>query len=533
MRFGSGSKLALCALLLSGCNGVIGEGGGLEPPGIAGAAPPSIDRDAGVGVEPDLDAGQTVVPDAGSTPDASVPPPDCDPATAPPLAARALRITDVTVNQGVSVALVDNWVSVSARQAPVVAEREGVLRVFVEPQSGWQAREVAARLTLSGTPREVRVRVTDASTATDLDSTINFALAPGELAESTTFSVELLELDPCGTYPGAVSYARYPDSDAESLDAEPAPGSFRIVLVPVRYRADGSDRTPTTDGATVARFRERMIGMFPLSDLDVSIRQAPLDFDNVIGADGQGWSNLLNECLSLRANDGAASNTYYYCAVRPSDDPVAFCARGCVAGLGPVPSAADTFNRAAIGLLYENGTDTFVHEIGHTLGLSHAPCGGVSGTDPDFPYSSGGIGVVGFDVAAQRLLDTQHRDVMAYCGPVWISDYSYDKLYDRLLAVTASSAASLKRATMPLAVRPVIIDVDGALSIGEAIWVDSAPLGEPVTVEWVGETGQSLELRATLVNVSHLPGGILYVPELANPPAMIRIPGYGTATYRR
>ena len=84
----------------------------------------------------------------------------------------------------------------------------------------------------------------------------------------------------------------------------------------------------------------------------------------------------------------------------------------------------------------------------------------------------------------------------------------------------------------PLALRPVIIDINGALRIGDAIWVESAPLGDTVTVEWIGETGHSEALPATLVRVSHLPGGILYVPELASPPAMIRIPGYGTATYR-
>lgn len=407
--------------------------------------------------------------------------------TAPPLAARALRITHVTVNQGVSVPLVDESVPVNARQAPLVANREGVLRVFVQPQSGWQARDVTARLTLSGTTRDVQVRVTNASSATALESTINFALAPGELAESATFSVELLELDPCGTYVGVVNGARYPSSNAESLDVEAAPGQFRIVIVPVRYQADGSNRTPTTDGATVARFRARMYGMFPLADLDVSIRQAPLDF----------------------------------------------CAQGCVAGLGPVPSAGDSFNRAAIGLLYENGVETFVHEIGHTLGLFHAPCGGATGADPDFPYGSGGIGVLGFDIAAQRLLDTQHRDVMGYCGPVWISDYNYDKLYDRLVTVTASSSTSLKRAKTPLALRPVIVDIDGTLSIGDTIWIDNAPLGEVVTVEWVGESGQSEELSATLVRVSHLPGGIIYVPEMPDPPEVIRIRGYGTATYRR
>ncbi|NNK44823.1 MAG: hypothetical protein HKP46_19490 [Myxococcales bacterium] len=533
MRFGSRSKLALCTLLILGCNGVIGEGGNLEPAEVSGAAPPRVDRDAGVGVEPGPDPGPEPMPDAGTIPDASVPPPSCDSMTAPPLSVRALRISDVTLNQAVSVPLVDNSAPVNARQAPVVADREGIVRVFVEPQPAWQARDVTARLRLGETVTEARVRVTDASITTALDSTINFTLAPGELDESTDFAVELLELDPCGTYAGDVDDARYPVSSTESLGVQAAPGQFRIVIVPVRYLADGSNRTPTADAETVARFTERMYGMFPLTDLDVSIREAPLDFENAIEADGQGWSELLNECLALRANDGAARNTYYYCAVRPSDDPVDFCARGCVAGLGPVPGAADTFNRAAIGLLYENGVDTFVHEIGHTLGLSHAPCGGVSGADPEFPYSSGGIGVPGFDIAGQRLFDTQHRDVMGYCGPVWISDYNYALLYDRLATVTASSSLSLKGATSLVALRPVIIDVDGTLSIGKTIWIESAPLGEALMVEWVGESGQRTELSATLVRVSHLPGGILYVPELADPPAAIRVPGYGTARHQR
>ena len=466
-------------------------------------------------------------------PDGSVPPPPgCNPATAPALPARSLRIRDVSINQGVSVLVAEEAAPVNDRQAPVVANRDGMLRVFVEPQAGWEAREIIARLALDGTTRDVQQRVTDASSAGALVSTINFRLAPGELAENATFSVELMELDPCGSYAGVANGSRYPASNAQSLDAEAAPGPFRIVLVPVRYQTDGSNRTPTIDGATVARFTERMYGMFPLVDLEVSTRQVPLDFDRAIGADGEGWSDLLNECLSLRANDSASSNTFYYCAVRPSDDAADFCSQGCVAGLGPVPSAGDTFNRAAIGLLYEDGVGTFVHEIGHTLGLSHAPCGGASGADPDFPYTDGGIGALGFDIATQQLLDTQHRDVMGYCGPVWISDYHYALLHDRLVVVTAPSAASLKRAETAFALRPVIIDIDGTLTIGETLWIENAPLGENVTVEWVDESGQSEELTATLVRVSHLPGGIVYVPDLATPPAMIRIPGYGTATQR-
>jgi hypothetical protein len=510
----------LCAMALFGCEGVIGGVDEVEPSGIAEPASPHVGVDAG--------SPQAPTPDAGTPP----PSPSCSPVTAPPMAARSLRITDVTINQGVSVPVVENASPVGNRWAPVVADRDGVLRIFVEPQTGWQTRDIVARLTLSGTTREQQIRIDAASSATSLSSTINFALAPGELAENATFSVELLELDPCGTYAGAVSGSRYPNSLTQSLDAVAAPGPFRIVLVPVNYQADGPGLTPNIDTATVARFRERMYGMFPLTDFEVSIRPAPLEFDRSIGSDGAGWSDLLNQCLSLRANDDASPNTYYYCAVRPTIDAGDFCSRGCVAGLGPVPSAGDTFSRAAIGLLYDNGVETFVHETGHTLGLQHAPCGGASGADPEFPYGDGGVGVLGFDVAAQRLVDTEHRDVMGYCSPFWISDYNYDKLYDRLAAVTASSAAALKAGATEIALRPVVIDVDGSLGIGDTVWFDSTPLGESVMVTWVDDAGGSRELTATLVRVSHLPGGIIYVPETANPPATIRIPGYGTATRR-
>ena len=525
-------KLTLCALLLTGCDGVIGEGANVEPSGFTDPAPPRTASDAGVADPFGMDAGQTATPD-GSTPDGSVPPPGCDPMTAPAQAAHALRISDVSINQGVSVPLVADAVPVDGRQAPVVSDREGLLRVFVEPQTGWQSREVIARLTLGGTARETRMAVTSASSASSLSSTINFALAPGELEQDASFAVELFELEPCQAYSGAVSGSRYPASGTQSLDAEAAPGPFRIVLVPVRYQADGSNRGPTIDGGVVTSFSQRMHSMFPLVDLEVAIRQAPLDFDRSIGAAGEGWSDLLNECLSLRADDSASPNSYYYCAVRPTEDAFDFCSQGCVAGLGPVPSAGDTFNRAAIGLLYENGVGTFLHEIGHTLGLPHAPCGGVSGADPDFPYSDGRIGVLGFDISEQTLLDTEHRDIMCYCSPSWISDYNYDKLYDRLLAVTASSGASIKRADVPLALRPVVIDVDGTLTIGDTVWIASRPLGETVAVEWVDEVGGSETLDATLVRVSHLPGGIIYVPEGARPPVLIRIPGFGTATQRR
>ncbi len=528
MRVSSVWTLALGAVL-AGCTGVIGSEHGAESPGFAAPTPPAVGPDGGLPIDPGLDGGQLPTPDGGQPPP-PLPPPGCNPATAPPLAARSLRISEVTINQGVSVSIADNAAPVNNRTAPVIADRDGVLRVFVEPQAGWQARNIIARLTLNGSPRDIQMQVTSVSSATSLPSTINFPLVPGELTQSSAFSVELLELDPCGTYAGTEAGSRYPVASTQSLGVAPAPGPFRVVLVPVRYQADGSNRMPNTDAATVARFTEGMYGMFPVADFEVSVRQTPLDYTGTIRADGGGWTDLLNECLSLRAADNASANTYYYCVVRPTDTLGGFCGGGCVAGIGPVPSAGDPFNRGALGLLYNNDLDTFVHEIGHSLGLPHAPCG-VSG-DPAFPYSNGGIGVLGFDREAQALISTEYRDVMGYCDPVWISDYNYDKLYDRLVSVTAQSVAVLKSRGAPLALRPVVIDVDGTLTIGDVLWVEDAPFGEPVTAEWIDQSGQSEEVTATLVRVTHVPGGIIYVPEMANPPAMIHIPGYGTATQR-
>ena len=517
------------ALLLLGCEGVIGGGEPLEPNQLDDSMPPRTGSE--------LDGGIGAIPDLGSTPDAGVappaPPPDCNPATTPLLPARALRLSAVTINQSVSIPIVDDAAAVSSRGAPVVAERAGVLRVFVDPQPAWQPREIIARLTVNGQARDERRQITGSSSQGSLDSTINFALDPGELAEDSDYSVQLLELDPCGAYAGDAEETRFPSSNDASLGVDANPGAFRIVLVPVRYQVDGSTVEPTVDGSTIERFEDRMRALYPVTDLEISIRQTPLDFDRTLGPDGEGWVDLLSECLSLRVDDGASPNTYYYCAIRPTIDASEFCSQGCIAGLGPVPSASDLINRAAIGLLYENGVGTFVHEIGHTLGLFHAPCGGVSGADPDFPYSDGRIGAPGFDVSAQEILDTEHRDIMSYCGPAWISDYHYALLYERLVAVTAQSAMALKQAANPVAARPVIVEVDGSLTIGNPIRLDAWPEGEELIVQWLDRAGTSRDLPATLVRVSHLPGGIIYVPEMEQAPSAIRVPGYGTAVPRR
>jgi hypothetical protein len=72
-----------------------------------------------------------------------------------------------------------------------------------------------------------------------------------------------------------------------------------------------------------------------------------------------------------------------------------------------------------------SGRNVFAHEITHNFGRSHAPCGGVAGADPQFPYAGGTIGVYGYDLASNTLKAPASVDLMGYCANPWISDYNY------------------------------------------------------------------------------------------------------------
>jgi len=136
----------------------------------------------------------------------------------------------------------------------------------------------------------------------------------------------------------------------------------------------------------------------------------PLQSNNGNGA----WGTILSEVLALKALDGSAR--YYYGVVATSYSSG-------VAGLGYVGGSA----RTAIGWdRLPSGSGVMAHELGHNMGRSHAPCGGVSSPDPAYPYAGGGIGIWGLDVATLTLKSpATYKDLMGYCSPDWVSDYNW------------------------------------------------------------------------------------------------------------
>jgi hypothetical protein len=125
-------------------------------------------------------------------------------------------------------------------------------------------------------------------------------------------------------------------------------------------------------------------------------------------------------------------------------------------GVANLSDVAGTAPRDGISKLSTNDpsawawdVDTLVHEVGHNHGREHAPCGDPAGADQAFPYPQAGIGVAGYDIGTQTLIDPGQvdaeygmatTDFMSYCLPQWWSDYSWQAIIERVRVTQAAKA---------------------------------------------------------------------------------------------
>ncbi|MCY3698553.1 MAG: Ig-like domain-containing protein [Gemmatimonadetes bacterium] len=200
--------------------------------------------------------------------------------------------------------------------------------------------------------------------------------------------------------------------------------------------------------------------LLPVADLDLTVHE-PV----VTSSDDS--SALLRETALIRTMEGGSG---YYLGTIP----------------GPFGDAVG--GRAQVGGWASVGMPVgaiFAHELGHNMSLRHAPCGWPDGVDQAFPNPAGIIGAWGYDFLVGALKPPRTPDLMSYCRPRWISDYSFTKALRHRLEEEAGANAGAnadRRTAHRAAPTPSLllwggVDEHGVLFLEPAFVAEAPPPG--------------------------------------------------------
>lgn len=220
--------------------------------------------------------------------------------------------------------------------------------------------------------------------------------------------------------------ARHPESGEAPLDAQET-GPLDVRLVP--FEVDGF--VPDTSAPIVEGYRAALMATFPVTDVRITVGEVvhwdgALDLGDINVRLGE-----LQEAAMIAGDVGW--DVYFYgmvtgVATRDELDGIT----GTSEAGGDSPTRAYFATGAAFG--DQKAEDTLIHELGHTHRLLHTPCDGEDDPDPDYPHAGGVIGVEGYDRRTGTFVSPDTSDLMSYCFPRWVSDYSWTKMADHVAA---------------------------------------------------------------------------------------------------
>ncbi|MEN0068137.1 MAG: M66 family metalloprotease [Myxococcota bacterium] len=347
---------------------------------------------AGCSVEPSLRA---------------APPPDpTSPPSTTPSGPTTTGFEDVDLFQVIAVPLVRQGLTATS-DIPPIAHRDAALRLSLAPP---HIGTVTTTVRLVAPDQSLSEHTAQGSG----DGELLIELPGDYMLPNSTWSVDVVDAQ-------GRSLARFPESGTTPLSAEET-GPLKVHLVPFQV----AGFVPDASDAVVQGFRDALFAVYPVTDVVITVGDVVTDFNDV----PLDMGNLLVHLGVLQEQiDEAPQDTYYYGLVTGAPDRDSFC-ESCPTGTSE--SGGGIRAAFAVGAAFGDARSesTLIHEMGHMHGLLHAPCGGADNVDPAFPHPDAELGTEGFDVRSWSFVSNDHRDLMSYCTPRWVSDYHYAKLID-------------------------------------------------------------------------------------------------------
>ena len=321
-----------------------------------------------------------------------------------------------------------------SRPVPLVEEEPALLRVFMATQEV-VSNNPAVRVTFYRDGNEVHSVALPAGPSkiprqideSSLESSGN-ALVPAEVVRPDLEMVVEIDID--GTLdPDSGIDMRIPETGRMAVDVRPVP-PLDLTLVPLLWMENPDHTVVTQTEGLMADddlFRWTR-DLLPVKEFDVSVREPlytsvePVEINN---------ERVLNEVMAVRLMDGARG---HYMGIWNAER----------AGIAAIKG------RDSVSLL---DGKIMAHELGHNMGLFHAPCGGPLQVDVAYPNTNGNIGVWGYDLLSGELIDPSTPDIMGYCfeNP-WIGDFHYRNAfryrYSEELAPVAAASGPRERSLL-------------------------------------------------------------------------------------
>ena len=361
---------------------------------------------------------------------------------------------------------------------PLVAGKPALLRVFVATDKNVDVNMPPVRATFyrNGTwvhtadiprrgttvPRVVDEGSLSASANAEIPSSV---VSPG---------LEMVvEIDPGGTLAPALGIGgRIPETGRMALAVREVPPLY-LTLVPLLWE-ENPDRSILDETEGLSADDDLfwpMRDLLPVRDLRLRVRQPVwTSMDPVVANSNE----LLAEIAAIQVLEGGRG--HYMGILRHSG------------GKALIPGTA------SVSAL--DGT-TMAHELGHNMMLKHSPCGKVDAADLRYPYRDGTIGAWGYNFRTRTLVHPNTPDLMSYCGPRWISDYSFSKAleYRRSREHSAAAKPPAPTTTMLLWGR---VEASGELVLEPAFVVNAPPVLPQTSGPYrlIGEDADGRELFA-------------------------------------
>jgi hypothetical protein len=440
-----------------------------------------------------------------------------------------LEITAIEVSQSVvqPVYLDGEVVNPATYGVPLVPHRHMWVRALWDPPLEWTPRPLIARLhiefpdgtevvyddreTASGHPPVVQGK----SSPTDMLSSFYWRLDPEDVVPGIRYSVSVIEAEPVPDIPVSTGKTRWPREENTALPVQSAPSVLRLSLVGVRYDVPGcsTDTSMLPDDELEAirsgfevwnAVGTNRVEIDTSLSIDITTPTDPFTLLEIVGPIRAQYPELVDAFFYILLDD---------CQPFPNG----------VLGVAPVnsdpPVLGEATMRYGAGLWNPNdvreSVNTAIHEIGHSQGAFHAPCGGADGPDPAYPHPEATLGARGLDPLTAQFYDpSAYKDFMSYCRPYWVSDYRFSKNYVVQSTLTSFAGAGMLPPTQPPGYSGIvltgIVQPDGE----SRWWINENPMppavraDAPMRLELRTQAGE-LELPADARPLPEMPGAYL------------------------